>query len=105
MILFWQNSRLFESYSLLSQYQLDIISIPLNDGYVIESKADLENNPYWTTYFNVVRAEESWAEGELREVGCVDKAQDFLVNNVTDDEVELFEPKIIMAVDEETGGT
>ena len=34
--------------------QLDIVSIPLNDGSVIGSKTDLDTNPYWTTYFNMV---------------------------------------------------
>ena len=37
-----------------STEQLNIVSILLNDGSDIESKADLDNNPYWTTYFNVV---------------------------------------------------
>ena len=35
----------------------------------------------------------------LREVGYVDEAQDFLVNTVIDDEVELLEPEIMMTVD------
>ena len=60
--------------------QLDIIPIPLNDGSAIESKADPDNNPYWTTYFNVVRAEESWTEVELKEVSYAEEAQDFLVD-------------------------
>ena len=52
-----------------STEQLDIVSTPLNDGSVIESKTYLDTNPYWTTYFNMVRAEESWTGIELREVG------------------------------------
>ena len=67
--------------------QLDVVSIPLNDGPVIEAKVDLDNNPHCTTYFNVARAEELWTEVELREVGYMDETQDFLVSNVIDDEV------------------
>ena len=48
----------------------------------------------------MVWAEESWTEVELREVGYVDKAQDFLLNTLIDDEVELWEPKMVMTVDE-----
>ena len=48
----------------------------------------------------MVRTEESWTEIELREVGHVEKAQDFLVNTVTDDEVELLKPELVIAVDE-----
>ena len=44
----------------------------------------------------MVRAEDSWTEVELREVDYVAKAQDFLVNTVTDDEIELLKPEIIM---------
>ena len=40
--------------------QLNVVSIPFNDGAVIESEADLDNNPYWTTCFSVVQADESW---------------------------------------------
>ena len=36
-----------------STEQLNVVSIPLNDGSVIESKTDLDNNPCWTTYFNI----------------------------------------------------
>ena len=64
-----------------STEQLDIVTTPLTDGSVIESKTDLDTNPYWTTYFNVVRAEESWTEIELKEVG-------------------LLKPELIMAADE-----
>ena len=49
----------------------------------------------------MIQAEESWTEVELKEVGYVDKAQDFLVvNTIIDDEVELLELKIVMTVDE-----
>ena len=48
-----------------SAEQLDVISVPLSNGSATESKADLGNNPYWTTYFSVVQVEESW-----KEVGC-----------------------------------
>ena len=44
----------------------------------------------------MVQAEDSWTEVELREVDYVAKAQDFLVNTVTDDEIELLKPEIIM---------
>ena len=47
----------------------------------------------------MVRAEESWTEIELREVGYVDEAQNFLVNTVADDEVELLKPELVMTVD------
>ena len=33
-----------------STKQLDVVSILLKDRPTIESKADLDNNPYWTTY-------------------------------------------------------
>ena len=36
----------------------------------------------------------------MREVGYVDKAQDFLLNTLIDVEVELWEPKMVMTVDE-----
>ena len=36
-----------------STKQLDVILIPLNGGSVIESKTDLGNNPYWTTYLYI----------------------------------------------------
>ena len=83
-----------------SAEQIDVISIPLNNGSATESKADLGNNPYWTTYFNVVWVEESWTEVELREVGCNRQAQDFLVDTMTNDEIELLEPEIVMTTDE-----
>ena len=83
-----------------STEQLDIVSTPLNDGSLIESKTNLDTNPYWTTYFNVVRAEELRTEIELKEVGHVEEAQDFLVNTVTDDEMELLKPELITAVGE-----
>lgn len=83
-----------------STEQLDVVSIPLNDGSVIESKEDLDNNPYWTTYFNMVRAEKSWTKIELRKIGYVEEAQDFLVNTATDDEVGLLKPDLIMDIDE-----
>ena len=86
-----------------STEQLDVVSIPLNDGSAIESKTDPDNDPYWTTHFNVVRAEESRTEVELREVGCVDGAQDFLVNTVIDGEVELLDPEIVMTVERTNG--
>ena len=61
-----------------STEHLDIVSTPLNDGSAIESKTDLGINPYWTTYFNMIWAEKLWTEIELREVGYVGEAQDFL---------------------------
>ena len=49
----------------------------------------------------MVRAEKLWTKIELKEVGYVDEAQDFLVKNtVTDDEVELLKLELLMAVDE-----
>ena len=48
----------------------------------------------------MIRAEESWTEIELREVGYVEEAQEFLVNTVTDDEIKLLKPKFVMVVDE-----
>ena len=33
-----------------STEQLNVVSVLLNDGPTIEPKADLDNNPYWTTY-------------------------------------------------------
>ena len=37
-----------------STEQLDVVSTPLNDGSVIDSKTDLDINPYWNTYFDMV---------------------------------------------------
>ena len=48
----------------------------------------------------MVQAEESWTEIELREVSYVEEAQDFLINNVTDDEVGLLKHELVMVVDE-----
>ena len=82
-----------------STEQLNVVSVLLNDGPTIEPKADLDNKPYWTNHFTVVQAEESWIETELRNVGYMDEAQDFLANTVIDDEVELLESEIVMIVD------
>ena len=78
-----------------STEKLNVVSIRLNDGSAMEPKADLDDNPHWTTHFTVVQAEESWIEKELRKVGYMNEAQDFLVNTVIDDEVELLESEII----------
>ena len=48
----------------------------------------------------MVWAEKVWTEIEIREVGYVEEAQYFLVNIVTDDEMELFKPELVMAVAE-----
>ena len=43
-----------------STEKLNVVSIRLNDGSAMEPKADLDDNPHWTTHFTVVQAEESW---------------------------------------------
>ena len=40
-----------------------------------------------------------WTEVKLREVGYVDEEQDFLINTVIDDEVEVLESEIVMTID------